>query len=90
VNGDEQNRLRAVLHEVNTLLMSDDPDNFDRERTLDKVKRLCRVAASIADETADDDTLASVPGMLHGGTRATFKLGVPDFPPAEDETDDGD
>jgi hypothetical protein len=28
--------------------------------------------------------------MLHGGTRATFKLGVPNFPPAEGEADDGD
>lgn len=71
---DEKNRLVAVLHEVNTLLMSHDLENVGREDDIDRAKRLARLAERIAAGNAEEGEVAAVGDLLHPGTRDAFSL----------------
>jgi hypothetical protein len=69
---DEQTCVVALLHDANAILRSDGPDSPTRENELDGVKKLVRLAETIAAGKADDAKIRSVPGLLHPETASLF------------------
>lgn len=74
MTADAQNRVVALLHDANAILLSDGPDSPTREGELDRVKRLVRLAEKIAAEKADDAEIQSVSDLLHPQTASLFGL----------------
>lgn len=74
MTADAQNRVAALLHDANAILLSDGPDSPTRESELDRVKKLVRLAEKIAAEKADDTEIESVSDLLHPQTASLFDL----------------
>jgi hypothetical protein len=74
VTPDEQNRVVALLHDANAILLSDGPDSLTRENELGRVKKLVLLAEKIAAEKADDTEVESVSDLLHPQTASLFGL----------------
>lgn len=74
--------LHGAVHEINLLFQGDDPDSFDRQSTLDKIKILSRGAEKILGGGATADDLRKLSDSLHPQTQSLFKLRPPPAPQA--------
>lgn len=66
--------MEALLHHVNTIFMSDMPDNIGREQELDNIKKSTNVAERILTGTATPEERASVRDLVHPLVRSLYHL----------------
>lgn len=74
MTADAQNRVVALLHDANAILLTDGPDSPTREDELNRVKNLVRLAEQIAADKADEAEVMSVSDLLHPQTASLFGL----------------
>jgi hypothetical protein len=71
---EEENLVKALLHDANVILGSDQPENVGREDELAGVKKEIRLAETIANGAASAEEIASVADLVHPQTKTSFGL----------------
>jgi hypothetical protein len=74
MTAEEENLVRALVHDANVILGSDAPDNVGREGELDGVKEELRLAEKVLNGNATDAEKTSVRELVHPQTRSLFGL----------------
>jgi hypothetical protein len=74
VTPDDENRVAALVHHANVILMSDGAQNAGRENDLADVKRALRRAERILSGDASDEERESVGELVHPQVRTLYGL----------------